>query len=86
MAHQNTPAERQILHFIEKLPLPADVKTPWSEQVRATGMTEELDVEIRAKVAADPDLNGPEKTRFEVELNRLVRQWRMEVGAKKFGR
>jgi len=86
MAHQNTPAERQLLHFIERLPLPEELKTTWTDQVRTGGMTEELDVEIRSKIAGDPNLNGPEKARFEVELNRLIRQWRMEAGAKKFAR
>ena len=86
MTHQNTPAERQLLHVIEKLPLPAEVKTGWDEQIRATGLTEEMYEEIRAKVVGDPEINGPEKARFEMELVRLVRQWRMETGAKKFGR
>jgi hypothetical protein len=86
MAHQNTPAERQMLHEIDKLPLPAEVKTGWDEQIRATGLTEELYEEIRAKVVGDPEINGPDKARFEMELVRLVRQWRMETGAKKFGR
>jgi hypothetical protein len=86
MAHQNTPAERQILHLIEKLPLADDLKAGWIDQLRTGGMTEELDVEIRAKIAGDTDLNAPEKARYEVDLNRMMRQWRMEVGAKKFAR
>jgi len=86
MAHQNTPAERQMLHLVEKLPFPEETRSGWEEQIRNTGLTEELYEEIRAKVVGDSDMNGPEKTRHEMELVRLVRQWRMETGAKKFGR
>ena len=86
MTHQNTPAERQLLHVVEKLPLPAELKTGWDEKIRTVGLSEELYEEIRANLAGDPDLNAPEKVRFEMELVRLVRQWRMETGAKKFGR
>ena len=75
-----------MLHIVEKLPLAAEIKAGWDEKIRAEGLSEELYEEIRAKVVGDPELNSPEKSRFEMELVRLVRQWRMETGAKKFGR
>ncbi len=86
MAHQNTPAERQLMKFVEKLPLPDEVKTGWSEQIKTEGMTEELREEIRQKLATDPDIDAATKARFEIDLARLVRQWRMEVGSKHFAR
>ncbi len=84
MAHQNTPAERQLMKFVEKLPLPDEVKTGWSQQIKNEGMTEELREEIRQKVASDTEIPAATMARFEVDLARLVRQWRMEVGAKHF--
>jgi hypothetical protein len=86
MTHQNTPAERQLLHFVSKLPLPEDVKTAWETQIRSEGLSEELNDQIRTRLVGDADLNGPEKARLEIELARLARQWRMEAGAKNFGR
>jgi hypothetical protein len=86
MTHQNTPAERQLLHFVSKLPLPEDVKTAWEGRIRSEGLSEELNDEIRARLVGDTEINGPERARLEIELARLARQWRMEAGAKKFGR
>jgi hypothetical protein len=86
MTHQNTPAERQLLRFVSKLSLPDDVKTGWDERIRSEGLSEELNDEIRARLVGDADLNGPEKARLEIDLARLARQWRMEAGAKNFGR
>ena len=86
MAHQNTPAERQLMKFVEKLPLPDEVKTGWSQQIKNEGMTEELREEIRQKLANDPEIPAANKARYEVELGRLVSQWRMEVGAKHFAK
>ena len=86
MAHQNTPAERQIMKFVEKLPLPDEVKTGWTQQIKTEGMTEELREEIRQKLASDADIDGATKARFEIDLARLARQWRMEAGSKHFAR
>ncbi len=86
MAHQNTPAERQLMKFVEKLPLPDEVKTGWSQQIKNEGMTEELREEIRQKLAGDADIPAATKARYEVELGRLVSQWRMETGAKHFAK
>ena len=86
MAHQNTPAERQLMKFVEKLPLPDEVKTGWNQQIKNEGMTEELREEIRQKLASDPEINAATKARFEVDLGRLVRQWRLDVGAKHFAK
>lgn len=84
MAHQNTPAERQLLRLIEDLPLPVDVKTGWTDQLRSTGLSLELEEDIRKKLADDKEMNGVVRTRYDIELARLIRQWRMETGAKSF--
>ena len=84
MAHQNTPAERQLLQLIETLPLAAEVKTGWSDQIHATGMSAEIEEDIRHKLAEDKDLNPAVRTRYDVELTRWLRQWRMESGAHSF--
>ncbi len=86
MAHQNTPAERHLMQFVEKLPLPDDVKTGWSEQIKNEGMSEELREVIRQRLASDPDINAATKARFEIDLARLVRQWRLDVGSKRFAK
>ncbi len=84
MAHKNTPAERQLLQLIETLPLPAELKSGWSEQIHSAGMSVELEEEIRKKLAEDKDLNPAVRTRYDVELTRWLRQWRMESGAQSF--
>ena len=84
MAHQNTPAERQLLKLIETLPLAAELKTGWNDQMHATGMSVELEEEIRQKLAEDKDLTPAVRAHYDVELARWLRQWRMEAGAKSF--
>ena len=84
MAHQNTPSERQLLKLVEKLPLAADDKTAWIEQIRSGGMTIEIGEDIRHKLEADQVTTPAERAHFEVELARLVRTWRLEIAAHGF--
>jgi hypothetical protein len=88
MAHHNTSAERQIIKFIEKCGLPEAEKKAWIDQVQLNGMTEEQAEAIQERISHPAENEAPLHNRpiLLVDLNRLVRQWRMELGAKKFTR
>jgi hypothetical protein len=86
MTHQNTAAEKQLLHFIGTLPLAAELKTGWEEQIRTGGMVAGLGDEIHKQIEGSAEINAAARTRFTMELARLLRQWRMETGARGFHR
>lgn len=86
MAHQNTAAEKQLLHFIGTLPLPVELKTGWEDQIRTGGMVAVLGDEIHKQIEGAAEINPAARTRYTMELARLLRQWRMEAGARGFHR
>jgi hypothetical protein len=86
MAHQNTAAEKQLLHFLETLPLPAEIKSGWEEQIRTGGMVAGMGEEIHKQIETAAEINPVARTRFTTELARLLRRWRMETGARGFRR
>ncbi len=88
MAFHNTPAERQIIKLLEKSGLPEEETKAWVEQIQLIGMTEELTEKVQERMShpADADAQVRNRSVQLVEFNRLVRQWRMEQGAKKFAK
>lgn len=90
--NKNTNAnqeERQLLKLIEKIPLPEEEKTLWTEQIRNGGLSEELAEEIRGKVVAleDPENEARTqaiKTRFLSEFSMLIRRWRFSSQSNNF--
>lgn len=86
MTHQNTAAEKQLLHFLETLPLPTELKNGWQEQIRTGGMVPELGEEIHKHIETAAEINPAARTRYTMDLARLLRLWRMETGARGFHR
>lgn len=86
MALHNTPAERQIIKLLEKSGLPEEETKTWIEQIQLSGMDEELSEKIQERLSHPADGTAPLHNRsiLLVEFNRLVRQWRLALGAKKF--
>lgn len=87
MSYKNTPAERQLVKFIESFPLPAEVIQGWVAVIQQQGMSEELAEQIHAKLAEPVDGQPlPNRARLLVELAAQIKRWRMSEGARKFGR
>lgn len=87
MSYKNTPSERQLIKFIESLPLPGEGSAAWVEQIRSQGMSEELAEQIHAHLAEPVEGQPlPNRARLLVELAALVKRWRMSEGARKFAR
>lgn len=86
MAIHNTPEERQMLKVIEKLSVSDSERQGWVDQIRATGMSEELAEQIQKALAtpADGETTNTVRALASVEFSKLVRRWRMAQGAKKF--
>lgn len=86
MALHNTPAERQIIKLLEKIGLPEVETKAWIDQIQATGMGEDLAENIQERLTHPAETDAPLHNRsiLMVEYTRLVRQWRMAQGARKF--
>ena len=80
MAVRNTPEEKQLLQMIEKFPVTDDEKQKWTENIRSSGLSEELAEEIR-KALTSPDAGEEEKrlkyAQYSIKLANLVRRWRL---------
>jgi hypothetical protein len=88
LAAPNLPEEKQILKFIEKVPFPAKDKKTWSEQIRATGFSQELADSIHKKLAG-PKTKKPDATdlsHFTIEFNGLVNRWRLASQSRNFAK
>jgi len=86
MANRNTPEERQIMKLIEEMPVPAETKTAWDEQIRKYGMNQELAEEIRQKLNLDSDdeAETARLARFATEFARLVKRWQFAEQSRNF--
>lgn len=86
MAIHNTPEERQIVKLLEKLALPEAELQGWIDQIRSTGMNEELAEQIHTRLntplEGDPQL--PNRAILAVEFAQRIRRWRLTLGARKF--
>lgn len=87
MAHQISPAEKQLIKLIETFPLPAETIQAWVNEIRATGMTEALGEQMHAKLTEMRDGQPlPNRAVLLVELAAQIKRWRMAEGARKFAR
>lgn len=86
MALHNTPAERQIIKLLEKTTLPEEETKAWIEQIQTNGMTEDVADQILERLNHPAESDAPMHNRsiLVVEYTRLVRQWRMAQGSRKF--
>jgi hypothetical protein len=78
MATHNRPEEILIIKWLEKQPQIEDARQPWIDQIKATGMSEELAAAMRQH------LEGPQHARLMVEFSQLVHRWRLSQGARHF--
>ena len=88
MAIHNTPEERQIVKILEKLASPETERQAWIDQIRSSGMSEELAEQIHQFLTApaEGDTGVGNRALVAVEFARMIRRWRMAQGAKKFGK
>jgi hypothetical protein len=88
MALHNTPAERQIIKLLEKVSLPEEEAMVWIDQIQSAGMNEDLAEQIQERLnhPAQTDPAMYNRSIMVVEFTRLVRQWRMAQGARKFNK
>ena len=86
MAVRNTPAERQLIKMIGKMPVADDDKKHWEEQIKSYGLNEELAEEIRVKLTtrSDEEDIAARQARYAIELARLVKRWRFSQQSRNF--
>ncbi len=86
MAIHNTPEERQIVKILEKLATPSAERQAWIDQIHTTGMSEELAEQIHQYLTAPAEGDNVTGNRalVAVEFAKMVRRWRLALGAKKF--
>jgi hypothetical protein len=82
-----SPVERDLLKFIERLPMGEDEKSPWVESLQTSGLTEDLAEEMRKRLSVGGEEENPmERTRQMASLILLIRRWRLEKQKKNFKR
>lgn len=71
--------ENKILLVLGKIPFSEEEKQAWIEEIRNSGMHEELAKEIHTKTADLPkdEANSVNQARNVTELNRLINHWRL---------
>ena len=86
MAIHNTPEERQIVKILEKLATPDAERQAWIDEIHTTGMSEELAEQIHQYLTApaEGDNVAGNRALVAVEFAKMVRRWRLALGAKKF--
>ena len=86
MAIHNTPEERQIVKILEKLASAETERTAWIDQIHTVGMTEELAEQIHQYLTApgEGDTGVANRALVAVEYAKMIRRWRLALGAKKF--
>jgi predicted transcriptional regulator len=89
MAKSQTQEERQLIKLVGRLPVPAEEKTAWLEQIQHGDMSEELAEIMREKLTAPvegEDTSSNTRSRYQAELANLVRRWRLSNQAHNFGK
>jgi hypothetical protein len=84
-----TQDERQLVKFVEKLPIDDESKNNWLERIRGGDMSDELAEEIRQKLApqeGEDEHHTANRTRHLVELSMLIKRWRFSTQSKNFTR
>jgi hypothetical protein len=83
MAIKLTANDRQMIKWLEKTPIPEEVKKGLIDTISQTGLTDDVVASIHKIVAA---LEGSDHTRYLAELTQHVNQWRMSEQARHFRR
>jgi hypothetical protein len=81
--------ERQLVKFVEKLPVSEEDKNGWLERIRGGEMSEELADEIRKKIAEgenEDEHKSANRARYLVELSMLIKRWRFSNQSHNFQR
>lgn len=90
MAKSQTQEERQLLKLVGKLPVAAEEKTAWLEQIQRGEMNDELAETMRERLTApvenEATNNSNNRSRYLVELTSLVKRWRFSSQAHNFGK
>ena len=86
MAFHNLSEERQIIKLLEKLALPESERQGWIDQIKLSGLNEELAEQIHQRLITpqpdDPHLYN--RANVVLQYTQLMRRWRLAQGAKKF--
>ena len=90
MAKSQTQEERQLLKLVGQLPVSAEEKTAWLEQISHGEMNEELAETMRERLSAPVEnaeaAGSSNRSRYLVELANLVRRWRFSSQSHNFGK
>lgn len=88
MPVHNTVEEREIIKLIEKMPIPDEQKQAWIDQIRDSGMTEDLGKAIQQHLSehGESDADFPNRARMLRQLSSLIRSWRLASQKKVFKR
>jgi Asp-tRNA(Asn)/Glu-tRNA(Gln) amidotransferase B subunit len=84
MAAKLNANEKKLVTLINKMPVAQEKITEWTSFIDENGLTEEVADEIRTTLSESEE--SPQRTLQLVELNRLVKQWRLSKQANQFGR
>ncbi len=83
MAYKISTNDKQIIKWLEKVPLSEEKKTTWMDAFQQSGITEELVTEMQTAVS---ELEGSDRTRYLADLALLVKKWRLAEQTKHFRR
>jgi hypothetical protein len=83
MANKLTTNDRQMIKWLEKIPVSDEVKKGLIDTISQTGLSDGVVDSIHKAVAT---LTGSDHTRYLAELTQQVKQWRMSEQARHFRR
>ena len=88
MAVHNTVEERELIKLIEKMPFSDEKKQTWIANIRENGLTEDLIKELQQQLAEheENDPTAAQRARQVMQLNILIRSWRLAAQKKVFKR
>jgi hypothetical protein len=79
MARHQTSEEQKLKNVLKRLPFADEDKSNWIEMIETSGLSEELAKEIQNKAAElpRPEEEDMRRARDVVEVNNLIRRWRL---------
>ncbi|MBI9047156.1 MAG: hypothetical protein JEZ06_21900 [Anaerolineaceae bacterium] len=80
MAKRASAEERKLAEVIQRLPFPEETKKTWAESIHKEGLNEIMIEDIQKGIAEFKEPVESEignRTRSINEINRLIRQWRL---------
>jgi len=83
MAYKLTTNDRQMIKWLEKIPVSDEVKKGLIDSINQTGLSDDMVDSIHKVVET---LTGSDHTRYLAELTQHVKQWRMSEQARHFRR